>query len=230
MLPKSSARTLLVPLFRLSILGAVIHAGVGVAQQSGADQRIAFDIPAQPLEDALTQYFRLTGVQLLYDSTLAAGIRSTAVQGVHTRREALRLLLSGTGLVVRYSRASAAIITKPEASAASPLVPLGRIVVRERIAAPRLSPAERLGYFDQIETELKGLLRNDRRTARLVFNVVVELRVGDDGKLSEIRFDRGTGDRRIEQLLVETLETATVSPPPQGLDQPLLVALKGASR
>uniref|UniRef100_UPI0019541826 STN domain-containing protein n=2 Tax=Pseudomonadota TaxID=1224 RepID=UPI0019541826 len=75
------------------------------------EQRIAFDIPAQPLDAALASYFRATGVQLLYDSALTAGRRSGAVRGNFTPREALRQLLRGTGLIVRYSRANAAILT-----------------------------------------------------------------------------------------------------------------------
>ncbi len=130
----------------------------------------------QPLDSALTRYFEMTGVQLLYD-LLTQGRRSSAVQGHYAPREALRLLLSGTGLVVRYSRANAAIIARRTLRAASgQLVPLGRVVVRERIAIAGLSPVERMAYYERLETELQSWLRGDRRTARLSFDIVVAFR------------------------------------------------------
>lgn len=205
--------------------------GVAAAQQPAqANARIAFDIPAQPLDAALARYFQLTGVQLLYDSSLTAGRRSSAVRGVHGPREALRLLLTGTGLVVRYSRANAAIITRADIEAEAPLVPLGRVVVRERVAAPSISPAERLAYYGQLETELRAALKQDRRTARLAFDVVLRLRIADDGRLNAIQLTRGSGDRKTDLALIEVLAKAVVTPPPALLEQPLAIALRGRKR
>lgn len=199
-----------------------------VAQQASADRKTAFDIPSQPLDSALTRYFEVTGVQLLYDSLLTQGRRSSAVRGRYAPREALRLLLSNTGLVVRYSRANAAIITTPDATTESgQLVPLGRVVVRERVASAALSPVERMAYYEQLETELQSRLRDDRRTARLSFDIVVAFRVDNDGRLEDIRVSRTSGDRKTDSIISETLSGVSVSPPPDLLTQPLRVALKG---
>ena len=70
--------------------GAAFPACEARTQASSGEQRIAFDIPAQPLDAALASYFRATGVQLLYDSALTAGRRSGAVRGNFTPRGALR--------------------------------------------------------------------------------------------------------------------------------------------
>ena len=224
---RSLAASLLV---HLSVIVA-LAGGPARSQEASADRKIVFDIPAQPLDGALTRYFQATGVQLLYDSSLARGRRSTAVLGRYARREALRLLLTGTGLIVRYSRANAAIITTPNGTTAEgSLVPLGRVIVRERIVTVRLSPAERLAYYDQLEDELQTYLRGDRRTGRLAFNVVVEFRVNDVGELGDVRIDKGSGDRKIDRTVSDTLRGAVVSPPPNLLDQPLKVALKGVRR
>ncbi|WP_213979238.1 secretin and TonB N-terminal domain-containing protein [Sphingomonas sp. dw_22] len=209
---------------------SVMAAASAPAQEAGADQRVAFDIPAQPLDAALTQYFRATGVQLLYDSKLTAGRRSSAVQGTYAPREALQLLLRGTGLIARYSRASAAVITTPENEDAMPLVPLGRVVVREKIVVTRLSPVERMAFYGRLESELQGYLRGDKRTQQLVFTVQVSIRIADTGEVTEIRVDRGSGDAKKDRLLTEVLIGRTVSPPPDGIVQPLLVSLKGRHR
>lgn len=197
------------------------------AQEASADEAIDFNIPAQALDSALAQYFQATGVQLLYDSGLTAGRRSTTVRGRMAPRAALRLLLSATGLVVRYSNANAAIITKPEEPGSTALVPLGRVFVRERIGSIRMTPVERMAYYQQIEGELRECLRSDHRTARLAFDLIVELRISDEGTLSDIVVARGSGDRRVDRAISDVLQSARVSPPSPLLDQPLRLALKG---
>lgn len=226
-----STRSLLASLIAPVASMVVPISDAALSQQTAADQKIAFDIPAQPLDSALAQYFQASGVQLLYDSSLTQGRRSAPVRGRYAPREALRQLLTETGLIVRYSRANAAIITTSSAtSSEGPLIPLGRVVVRERMGTAMLSPAERLAYYNQLETELQTYLRGDRRTGRLVFGILVELRVNDDGKLSDVRLDRGSGNRRVDLTVIDTLRSAIVSPPPDRLDQPLRIALKGVRR
>lgn len=223
-----STRSLLAPLLVSIPVIVALACGPARSQEAKADQKVAFDIPAQPLDGALTQYFQATGVQLLYDSSLTRGRRSTTVRGRYARREALRLLLTGTGLIVRYSRANAAIITTPTVrTSEGPLIPLGRVVVRERIVTVRLSRAERMIYYNQLEDELQTHLRSDRRTERLAFSIVVEFNVDDGGKLDNVRISKGSGDRKIDLTISDTLRGAVVSPPPDLLDQPLSVALKG---
>ncbi|PKP94124.1 MAG: hypothetical protein CVT77_03350 [Alphaproteobacteria bacterium HGW-Alphaproteobacteria-16] len=216
----------------LLLIGAIGLAGQtgALAQTENADRPIPFDIPAQPLDAALAQYFSVTGVQLLYDSELAAGHRSMRVSGTYTPRDALRRLLSGTGLIVRYSRTDAATITRPGTSTQPPLVPLGRVIVRERVVTTRFLSIERLAYYGQLEGELQDLLVSSERTGRLNFNVVVHLQVSDDGRLSDVDIRRSSGNRRTDALVTETLQQATVTPPPDGLEQPLAVALRGATR
>lgn len=196
------------------------------AQVSG-DQRIAFDIPAQPLDAALTAYFRATGVQLLYDSALATGRRSGPVRGNFTPREALRLLLRGTGLIARYSRTNAATLTSPEAREAAPLVPLGRVVVREHVAPPpRFTMVQRLAFYGELARALEAHLRSDQRTNRLTFSVRAAIEIAPNGKLERVRIEQGQ-DSRVRQLITEVLTGKAVTPPPDGIAQPLIVALKG---
>jgi hypothetical protein len=197
------------------------------AQSEASETPVPFDIPAQPLDAALAQYFSVTGVQLLYDSMLTSGQRSTRVKGRFTPREALRRLLSGTGLVVRYSGTDAAIITTQSGDNPSSLVPLGRVVVREEVAPARLQSVERLAYYGLLEEELYACLQASEHTERLRFSLIVHLSISADGKLSEIVVHRSSGNSRTDTLVVETLFQAVVSPPPYGLQQPLAIVLRG---
>jgi hypothetical protein len=76
-------------------LGLLLAVDAATAQ----DQQASFDIPAQPLADALVAYGSATGIEVFYDGALAIGHRSTAVTGVHRSMVALQILLRGTGYV-----------------------------------------------------------------------------------------------------------------------------------
>lgn len=210
-------------------LGLVWSASAA-AQQSAADRRVAFDIPALPLDAALTQYFRMTGVQLLYDAALTTERRSSAVHGIYTPREALHILLSGAGLTARYSKSNSAILVPIGAASNGALVPLGRVIVRERIAPAHLSQAARMAYYGAIEEQFRDYLSNDRRSGRLAFNTVAAVEIDADGRLATVRIARGSGDDRTNSILTDVLANAIVSPPPEGLTQPLLIVLKGKRR
>lgn len=67
-------------------------------RQTTASEERVYDIPAQPLEAALTVFAETSSSDLLYPSSLTSGKQSTQVNGRHTTLRALRLLLTGTGL------------------------------------------------------------------------------------------------------------------------------------
>ncbi len=83
-------------------------ASAAIAQESpGAGQ---FNIPAQNLGDALTQFARQSGQQLLFAPSLVAGKRSNALVGAFTPREGLMRLLSGSGIGFRTSPSGAYLL------------------------------------------------------------------------------------------------------------------------
>ncbi|MER2178573.1 MAG: STN domain-containing protein, partial [Stenotrophomonas maltophilia] len=72
--------------------------------QSGptsAASTLRFDIPAQPLSDALRAYMRQSGVQVAYPAALAEGVISSPVTGQMDAPAALLRLLQGSGLSMR---------------------------------------------------------------------------------------------------------------------------------
>lgn len=64
-----------------------------------AQDRQAFDLPAQPLDQSITQFARQAGVQIFFAAPLAEGRRAPALKGSYTAREALEQILAGSGLV-----------------------------------------------------------------------------------------------------------------------------------
>lgn len=69
-----------------------------------------FDIPAQPLPEALKVFADQAKMQLLYKPEVVSTGRSTTVVGDLDKRAALELLLKGTGFEVVFSKGNAATI------------------------------------------------------------------------------------------------------------------------
>jgi catecholate siderophore receptor len=64
--------------------------------------RLRFSIPARALGDALSEFSRQSGLRIELERGSVEGLRSQALSGQYTSPEALRRLLSGSGLVARF--------------------------------------------------------------------------------------------------------------------------------
>ncbi|HEX2078096.1 MAG TPA: TonB-dependent siderophore receptor [Longimicrobium sp.] len=106
---------------------------------------IRFDVPAQPLADALRAYSRQAGVRVQLDVSAAAGVRSRAVSGAHTAPEALRLLLAGTGLSAQFTDGGeTALVARGASMGSYTLTPLTVVAPRSLgYATPRTTTATR---------------------------------------------------------------------------------------
>lgn len=59
---------------------------------------IELRITAQPLDEALQEFARQSGMQVIFFSALTEGIQSPGVKGKYTAAAALKELLAGSGL------------------------------------------------------------------------------------------------------------------------------------
>lgn len=74
----------------------------------------AFHIPAQPLSSALNAFGRQSGLQITTASSTANGVMSRAVDGNYTPRQALTILLEGTGISFRIGADRTVFIGQPQ--------------------------------------------------------------------------------------------------------------------
>lgn len=86
----------------LMLLAMAWQPSVTQAQDAAARAQYMFDVPAQPLPEALQLYGEITGVAVLIDARLLGGLRSTAVKGRYARGDALQRILTGTGLAPHF--------------------------------------------------------------------------------------------------------------------------------
>ncbi|HLL82641.1 MAG TPA: TonB-dependent siderophore receptor [Longimicrobium sp.] len=135
---------------QIILLGAAcVLSSAPLAAQSGASTplsaeasaTIRFQIPAQPLADALREFGRQAGVPVRADLAAAAGVRSRPLAGAYTAEEALARLVEGTGLRGFIAENGSARVTRG-GSAAYALTPLTVVGTRNRgYAAARTSSA-----------------------------------------------------------------------------------------
>jgi len=106
--------------------------GDGQGQLAQADETRTFDIPAQPLDEALERLAEATDLQFAYTTADVEGRTSSAVQGEFAPQAALRRLLRGTGLTHRFTDAGTVTLStaEPSSAAGDGSAELGAIEVR----------------------------------------------------------------------------------------------------
>lgn len=85
-----------------------------VQAKSVPDTVRLFDIPQQPLAQALVAFDALSGLSVFFPSDLVAGRMSARVAGSFRSAQALELLLAGTGLIARRVAANAFVLAEIE--------------------------------------------------------------------------------------------------------------------
>ena len=113
------------------LLCGVAMSTMAQAQDSAALEPRSFDIPAQPLTEALIQFGRQAGLQASTDPRLVLNLRSAPVAGVMTWQQALGTLLAGTGLTYRLN-GSLVTLERAVAEPESGPLRLGDITVTAR--------------------------------------------------------------------------------------------------
>ncbi|MBL8266491.1 TonB-dependent siderophore receptor, partial [Steroidobacter sp.] len=102
---------------RAALAATLALAGQPVFAQQWPAEPVRIDIAAQPIADALNEWARQTGFQLLLpEEGLAAGVIAPKVEGSLAPRAALERLLAGSGLTYEHT-ADRAIIVRPAGQA-----------------------------------------------------------------------------------------------------------------
>jgi TonB family protein len=181
-------------------------------------QRLDFDIPAQPLEAALSQYGAATRQPVIYPSRMAAGRMSSAVQGRHAPEAALQRLLAGTGLWAERIRTDAGdTFTLSELAGQAEAAP----------AAAAALQGETRTYAGQLQARMLRALCADPETAPGNYAVLTRFQLDADGRIQGVQLLDSTGEPRRDRAILKALRQLRMAgPPPRALSaQPLTVAL-----
>ena len=108
------------------------------------DRRMAFDISATDLRGGISAFSRATGVQVLVTPAAVQGRRTAGVSGTHSVREALAVMLQGTGLTASI-HGSVAMLKPGAAPARTALI---RSAKAQEVASAAPAPAAAPGADD----------------------------------------------------------------------------------
>ncbi len=128
----SVSTRLVMGLLASAALPLAVLPSMATAQEAGTR---TYDIPAQPLENALVAWMRQSGVQVGYEPGDVAGRNSAAISGSKSSGEALAGLLAGTGLGYRTTGAGSVRLTPAPQGAGAGGAVLGPVRVQGAGAA-----------------------------------------------------------------------------------------------
>jgi Secretin and TonB N terminus short domain len=205
----------------LLIMRAVLVADIVFAAPNGIDEgaqaRKWFNIPSQPLVAALQAYGADSGVQVLYESDVAAGRRSVSVEGNFSSEAALRILLSGTDLAVHYTRPDAITLTAPSAESNMPPAhlltnaDLSLDTLRVRSSADTADETYLHEYSGVVQSDIQSVLRKNDKTRSGHYQFGVKLWVDSSRIVRRTEFFRSTGDRDRDAAVVQALQGLVIS-------------------
>ena len=215
----------------------------GLAQAAGRDntspkqpERLAFQIPAQSLVTALQRYSEVSGVQVLYESGVADGIRSAGVDGDFSAEAALQTLLSGTELTVHYTRSNAITITRTgrqgvDAPTRHPLATADLSLDTLRVTPPETDQSDLAQYTGVIQTDIQNALQKSSRTRSGNYQVGVKLWITGSRTVRRIELFRPSGDRQRDAVISDVLNGLVISAAaPTHAPQPVSVVITVRSR
>jgi len=183
------------------------------AQPMSSQPAVYFDIPTQPLADALVAFGASTGLEVFYDGALAIGRHSTAVSGTLTPAEGLRHLLAGTGYVAVVTADPNTLTIVQAPSVARPAAVASNVQLR------RYEP-----YFATLQSRIRdALCGSDGASNR---QIIVSLWLESSGVISRSEvIGSGVDPARREAITrgVRGLEIGTSLPP--GLPQPITMVI-----
>ncbi len=169
---------------------------------------IDFDIAAQPLVSALDAYSAATGLQVVYDATLAEGRRAQAVRGSMAPDVALQLLLEDTGLVAVYAATNAfTIVPAP---------------------APRQAASMRgfMPYLAAVQGRVEEAFCRSSLTAPGGYRIKFRFWIGHGGEVLQPQLLGSTDDRARDQAIAALLRSVVIGrPPPPDMPQPVMMAV-----
>lgn len=195
-------------------LGAFIGAA-GTAAAEAGPHAMSFDIPSQPLEAALDAYGAASHIQILYEAALAAGRQSTAVSGVYTPDEALRRLLSRTGLDFDVTEERAVTLVPARAAL---------LVPGAGGTAPGVAG---FGHFlGGVQAGILAALCEQPRLRPGAYRVALQLRIGSSGAVQQPILLSSTGVPARDAAILDSLAHLSFSEgPPANMPQPVTLVM-----
>jgi len=196
--------------WKVAIAAWLLLAFVAVAQEPA--QR--FDIPSQPLEQAVERFSVASGWSVMYAGDLAAGRRSHPVQGTLAPAQALRELLRDTGVDAETIDTQRVVLRLAAVEAAAgPMLPV-------------LSDTERRRQLGGVQQRLRSAFCGDLDLHPGQYTATLQFRIDARGQVHDPDLVSGTGNPRRDARLLQALRSLVLAPETAALPQPVVLQIQ----
>jgi hypothetical protein len=191
--------------------------------RQGAGNRVSdtirFDLPAQPLDNALIVYAEITGVEVFVDHALSVGQYSGALSGEYSPEVALRTLLAGTGLQIRRAAERAYTVVAPAMQELEPGRELSWV-----------GDHERMTFFATLQAAIMNALCTRSNFVLGQHRVALSIWIDPTGKVTDARMLTSPISDDASIGIAEGVRKVTIGqPPPIGLKQPVTFVILAKS-
>jgi hypothetical protein len=200
--------------FLALVIGTLVAGNIQTVAMAGGPESVRtpatvdFDIGGQPLVSALDAYSAATGLQVVYDATLAGGRRAQAVKGSMAPDMALQLLLEGTGLVAVYAATNAFTIvpaaTTPQTTSMRSFMP----------------------YLAVVQSGVEDAFCRSALTTPGGYRIKFRFWIGHGGEVLQPQLLGSTDDSARDRAIAAMLRAVVIGrPPPPDMPQPVMMAV-----
>jgi hypothetical protein len=214
-----------------SLISSARAQDAGIRPDSGAQTGVIhFELPAQPLAQALQAYSRIADVAVVALNRQLEGHLSTALSGDYARREALSRLLADTGFEADFTAEDAAIIvpssTSPQRSSSLPPTLGAAPPGIDGIGGSSDDRGDFRAYAALVQTRLTEALCESPQTRPGSYRLVVQLRIGETGSVVASKVVGTTGQPARDAAIERAMRTlAFDAAPPAGLPEPVTILM-----
>lgn len=220
----------------LTLAAAASSAMAGLPLTTAKCSKVVYNIPSQALSPALEAYAAASSLQIIYDKPADADLYVGGVTGCMDRTVALRILLQGTGLVVRFYNAQDVVLglantalaskadTTPPIPTNIPILPIRELDVH---AARMPDMHANWLYANMIENIIRTALLRDPATRDRNYLVGIQIWIRTSGMVDRFSLVSPSGDRHLDDAVTAVLRSIAVHqlPPPE-LAQPITVWIR----
>ncbi len=218
-------------LIALVLVGTCSLAGWAEEGSSISLGRIEFHIPAQSLDRALQVWSKISGIDVLYESRIAADLVSPPVDGTFTRQSALEILLAGSELAVHYTRSDAItlseVASEQDAPPSSPLVDADLRLDSLHVGMGARPDERSMREFSETaQADIEAALRKNTHTGSGNYRAGVRLWVDPARVIRRAELSQSSGDATRDTSISETLRGLVLSKqPPDNAPQPIRITI-----
>lgn len=219
-----SGAALLGCLVLFALLACQAHARSTSVTLLNSSEILPFDLPAQPLGDALDAYSRVTQLSVLLAGE-RSDYRAPAVQGNLTRKQALAGLLASSGLVAYFVDNRSIVVRPPEADDARKH-PAHRALALGQIPGVRAGGRDYSAYVSRVQRVVHDSLCASPRTRPGNYRLPMQLWVNARGQVQRLNLLSTTGNAARDTAITHALKSLSVGQAPSAnMPQPILMLL-----